>query len=208
MNTIDLNYRPDTYWPESLTPEQLLSRIHGKERQDIARLTYAACGFSGLDAFLAREALTHEEREAWGRVHPLCMGGEYLPDTEAGEVEIARLSMQSTTGDQISMRARQADGVIRYRVVGEYEDEEGMRYVLPFETREQPLSLSELMEFIDGAYMPGCPCRGAFSNDDRASRPHRHRRNNHRPEVVGCGIVCFLPSTQRYNRLSSRGGHE
>ncbi|MFB3077873.1 MAG: hypothetical protein ACE1Y4_07675, partial [Lysobacterales bacterium] len=133
MNTIDLNYRPDTYWPESLTPEQLLSRIHGKERQDIACLTYAACGFSGLDAFLAREALTHEEREAWGRVHPLCMGGEYLPDTEAGEVEIARLSMQSTTGDQISMRARQADGVIRYRVVGEYEDEEGMRYVLPFE---------------------------------------------------------------------------
>ncbi|MCZ6830034.1 MAG: hypothetical protein O7F73_10685 [Gammaproteobacteria bacterium] len=162
MNTIDLNYRPDTYWPESLTPEQLLSRIRGKERQDIARLAYAACGFSGLDAFLAREALTHEERAAWGRVHPLCLGGEYLPDTEAGEVEIARLSMQSTTGDQVSTRARQADGVIRYRIVGEYEDEEGMRYVLPFETREQPLSLSELMELIDGAYIPGSVYSGGI----------------------------------------------
>ena len=105
MNTIDLSYRPDTYWPESLTPEQLLSRIRGKERQDIARLTYAACGFSGLDAFLARGALTQEEREAWGRVHPLCLGGEFLPDTKAGEVEIARLSMQSTTGDQPNLVA-------------------------------------------------------------------------------------------------------
>ena len=37
MNTIDMSFRPDSYWPESLTPEQLLSRIRGRVRQDIAR---------------------------------------------------------------------------------------------------------------------------------------------------------------------------
>ncbi len=27
MSDIDLSFRPDTYWPESLTPEQLLTRL-------------------------------------------------------------------------------------------------------------------------------------------------------------------------------------
>jgi hypothetical protein len=34
MNNVDLSFRPDTYWPESLTPEQLLSRIRGKRPSD------------------------------------------------------------------------------------------------------------------------------------------------------------------------------
>lgn len=37
MNTEIMSFRPDTYWPDSLTPDQLLTRIRGKERQDIAR---------------------------------------------------------------------------------------------------------------------------------------------------------------------------
>ena len=57
---IDLDWRPDTYWPESSTPDQLLSRIHGKSRQDIARQIFNEEGFSGLTAFIAREELDEE----------------------------------------------------------------------------------------------------------------------------------------------------
>ena len=159
MNTIDMSFRPDTYWPESLTPDQLLSRIRGKTRQDIARRIYEAQGFSGLNAFLVKDSLTGEERSAWGGVGPWCMGGEYLPALHEGEVEIARISLASTTSDQSSVRARQVNGAIHYRIVGEYEEEESMRYELPFEQSELPLTLAELIDLIDGACQlePYCP---------------------------------------------------
>ena len=154
MNTIDTSYQPGSYWPESLTPEQLLSRIRGKTRQEIARRIYEDQGFRGLNEFFVKEELTEEERAAWGGVGPWCLGGEYLPPLYDNEVEIARISMASTTSDQISVRARQLDGAIHYRIVGEYEEEESMRYELPFKHSEQPLTLAELIDFIDGACHP------------------------------------------------------
>ena len=83
------------------------------------------------------------------------MGGEYLPSLEAGEVEIVRFSLASVTADQISVRASRADELIRYRVASEYDDVEEMRYRLPFDHSERPLTLAELVQLIDGAYIPG-----------------------------------------------------
>jgi len=162
MNTIDLSYRPDTYWPASLTPEQLLTRIRGKQRQQIARQLYEESGFKALNQFLVREGLTEEERSAWSALGPWCMGGEYLPELEEGEVEIARISLSSVTSDQISVRARPDGERIRYRIVGEYEDMEGMQYQLPLETSSTPLSLGELMNFIAGSGIEGCAYPGGI----------------------------------------------
>jgi hypothetical protein len=165
MTDIDLSFRPDTYWPESLTPEQLLTRIRGKRRQDIARELYKEFGFTALNEFLVREGLSEEDRTAWGAAGPWCMGGEYLPELDEGEIEIARISLASTTSDQVSVRAR-ADGErIRYRIVGEYEEEEAMRQQLPFDVTDQPLSLGELMDMIQGAKTSDTPCTvGIFSS--------------------------------------------
>jgi len=162
MNTIDMSFRPDSYWPESLTPDQLLSRIRGRTRQQIARRIYDAQGFRGLNEFLVKEGLTDEERSAWGGVGPWCLGGEFLPPLYENEIEIARISMASTTSDQISVRARQVEGAIHYRIVGEYEEEESMRYELPFEQSEQPLTLTELIDLIDGACQPEPYCPGGI----------------------------------------------
>ncbi len=153
--SVDLPFRPDTYWPESLTPHQLLSRIQGRVRQDMARRIFEEQGFTGLNAFLAREELDEGEREAWGAMHPDFMGGEYLPSLEEDEVEIVRVSLASVTADQISVRARPADGFIRYRIASEYDDDEDMRYQLPFDQSKQPLTLAELVQLIDGTYIPG-----------------------------------------------------
>src|SRR5262249_4767409 len=73
-----------------------------------------------LEKWILAESVTEAERVALGQHHPALMGGEYLPGYQDEEVEIARVSLQSTTGDVISIRARRDRGAIRYRVVDEY----------------------------------------------------------------------------------------
>ena len=149
---IDLSYRPQTYWPVSLTQEQLISRIKGDARQKIARGILQTEGFPGLNEFLAREELSKEEREIWGGIHPTFLGGEFLPVMLDGEVEIVRISLNSTTNDQISVRACKKGKIISYRVVGEYEED--MSYDLPFDNSEMPLTLGELVKLMDGTNLP------------------------------------------------------
>jgi len=149
---MDEESRPNTYWPESLNQEQLLSRIKGRARQDIARRILHEEGFQGLNSFIAQETLSRTERDVWGSGHPWLMGGEYLPDLEDGEVEIVRIDLASTTRDQISVRAMRVDDRIRYRVVGEYEEP---LFQMPFSSSNKPLSLAELVELVDGTSQPG-----------------------------------------------------
>lgn len=51
----------------------------------------------------------------------LILGGEYLGELRVGEVEIARVSLESVTADQVSVRARRDGSKIRYEVDDEYE---------------------------------------------------------------------------------------
>ena len=46
--------------------------------------------------------------------------------------------------------------------MSEYEEDELMRYELPFETNERPLSLAQLMGFIDAARIPDCAYPGGI----------------------------------------------
>lgn len=155
MTDFDTDYRPDTYWPESLTPEHRMSSIKGAERRAYAQLLYKDFGFSVLDDFLVRESLPDNERERWGAIHPAMMGGEYLPDLLPDEVEICRLSLRSVTADQISVRARlEPSGLLCYRVVSEYET---LAYVTPRETSELPLTAWELLMLIQDTYVRSDP---------------------------------------------------
>ena len=148
---IDLSFRPQSYFPESRTREQLLSNIKGQARREMVAETLDDEGVIGLDDFIARPSLTEEERQGWGQFHPWMMGGEYLPDLEGQQVEIARISLQSTTFDQISIRAKAENDSIYFSVADEYEEE----YQLAFETAKEPLTLKDLIEFIDGSNQPG-----------------------------------------------------
>jgi hypothetical protein len=78
------------------------------------------------------------------------MGGEYLPDYGCDEVEIARIELQSTTSDVISARARPRGKRIEYSVCDEYQVE----YRLPQKTSRQPLSLRDLIRFLDSVEHP------------------------------------------------------
>jgi hypothetical protein len=144
---IDLDYRPrDYFWAADLKIP-LLSGIAGKtRRQLVGELVKAGRPVpDGLDATV----LDDEMRQAWGRMHPSNMGGEYLPPLRNGEVEIARISLQSVTCDQISIRARRLVGRIGYRIVDEYS--EFWTYVCHPASSVSPLSLRELIALMETA---------------------------------------------------------
>lgn len=93
------------------------------------------------------------------RDNPMFMGGEYLPDQYPNEVEIARVTMKSTTMDVISIRARRTTQRIFYRIVDEYYDEndgKGMfQYHLLQKTSTRPLTMRQLISVIDNAQENG-----------------------------------------------------
>ena len=146
---IDLDYRPPTYFG---TSEEMLASILGDERRESVRAELAAGhGDEIPDALFASE-LEPGLLKAVGRVHPRFMSGEYLPPLLEHEVEVARLRLDSTTGDVVAVRARPDAEGVRYRVVDEYQDSpyEGA-WSLPFETSPGPLSLAELIDALDHA---------------------------------------------------------
>lgn len=149
--TFNLSFRPPTYWPDATGTKTFIAGIKGSARRRIAHSAITS-GLPGVPEGLFDASLGDQARAAWGRVHPTSMGGEYLPDLEMGEVEIARLELQSTTADVISVRAHRDGSGIRYQIVDEYND---LEYVFSPERSQAPLTLGELVALLDHACVPG-----------------------------------------------------
>jgi hypothetical protein len=147
---IDLSFRPKSYfWPMGLETH-LLARIKGAERKAAVKALIQAGRLDDIFDVLAKSSLDDGERTALGRVHPAFMGGEYLPNLADNEVEIARITIASTTQDVTSVFARRGKRRIHYRAVDEYEGE-----TLTGKTERtstKPLTLGELEEFLNGAW--------------------------------------------------------
>jgi len=166
---IDLDFHPRDYFWARDHDLALPSDIAGHERREMVKRLIAAGEEvpDGLDA----SRLDPELREAWGAMHPMNMGGEYLPPMFDGEVEIARISLRSVTGDQISVRARRSGDRIRYRIVDEYP-ENGETYIPHPRTSTRRLTLGELVKMIDESTDEGGVAIGALTcNLDMACDP-------------------------------------
>lgn len=145
---INPKFRPTTYfWPLNLE-QHLLSHIKGVKRREILKTAIAR---NEIEEVLALLDESKEELAALSRIHPSFLGGEFLPARGDNEVEIARITLESTTFDVTSVYARFEDGVLHYQVVDEYDGEtlSGPASC----TSDKPLSLGELVEFMDTA----CP---------------------------------------------------
>lgn len=147
---LDLGYRPESYfWP--ITHEtHRIAAIKGERRRNIIREAFDANTVTPLDEYYAAPVLHEQDRRALGALHPSFMGGEYLPNRQETEVEIARINIDSTTSDVTSVYAKAGKNRIYYRVVDEYNgdtlSEKRTR------TSKQPLTLGELVEFFLGAW--------------------------------------------------------
>jgi hypothetical protein len=145
---IDLDFTPAGYFAFRDLHLALPSDIKGQARRTLAR-QLAAEGRE-LPRDLAAPELSAEDRQMWGAIHPALMGGEHLPPMKRDEVEIARISLKSVTGDQISVRARRQSDRVVYSIVDEYEGENG-DYELHPKTSGKPLSMRQLIELLDRA---------------------------------------------------------
>jgi hypothetical protein len=138
-----MDYRPESYWD---CGKEGFTNIKGEMRRRVLDGALAGGQLDLLPGSLLSDELSHEERFKMAAMHPSFMGGEFLPAYLAGELEIARVSLESVTWDVISVRAQKLDdGRISYRVVDEYES--------PFRCRPgtsaEPLTMSELISLID-----------------------------------------------------------
>jgi hypothetical protein len=149
-SAIDLDFRPKSYfWPTALDTH-LLSRIKGAERRAALRRLLDSGRPEDVPDFLAKSALSRDERQALGQIHPAFMGGEYLPDLAHTETMIARITIASTTQDVTCVYARRRKGRIHYRVVDEYEG--GTLSGKNTRTSVRPLSLGQLESFFSGSW--------------------------------------------------------
>ena len=153
---IDYDYRPVSYWNDETLAQAILKNVKGELRREKIRQALAEGTIEDIPEEILGDALADNVRTATGRIHPWFMGGEFLPDCAPGEVEIARISLESTTHDIISLRAgRKDDGTIGYSIADEYE---GMSsFHLSRQSSELPLTLGELAELLDTSKQRGAP---------------------------------------------------
>ena len=163
---IDYSFRPESYWLDTEVLQALLRNVKGAERRKMIKAYYEAGNFQELEESFSKISLSDEERFRLASIHPMFMGGEYLPDYERDETEIARIELNSTMADVISIRACLDEGeTIEYSVVDEHDG----KFNLWTEWSDKPFSLSELVEFIDRTELEGSSYSGlslSFNNSN------------------------------------------
>jgi hypothetical protein len=130
--------------------QHLLARVKGSKRKATLKRLIDDGRVDEVTEFLAESSLSERDRRAIGRIHPSFMGGEYLPDIDAKEVEIARIAIRSVTGDVTSVYARRGAQRIRYRVVDEYQGETLVGRAK--RTSTKPLTLGEVYQLVTDAW--------------------------------------------------------
>lgn len=144
-NALDLAYRPESYFWAKDSNIKLSSDIKGAERKALYERAIRSGDIALANSLITSPDLSSDARASLGRMHPNFMGGEYLPDREDEEVEVARITIASTTQDVTSLYARRGKNRIYYRVVDEYG---GDTLNKPTRTSTKPLTLKQLTEFF------------------------------------------------------------
>jgi hypothetical protein len=143
---IDLQFRPKSYFRPVRLEKYLLSKVKGAVLRKRLKALFDAGQHDEVRNLVGEAAFSVAGGKALESIHPMFMGGNYLPDTEDGEVEIARIRIRSTTLDVTSVYARTEGGLIRYRVVDEYD---GDTLDGPSETTTAlPMTLGEFADFF------------------------------------------------------------
>lgn len=145
---LDLEFCPTSYWELDDPIQAIVADIKGEERRRRVLAALESGTHGDLPPAILEPLLDKEIRQAWGKIHPLHMGGEYLPGSLIGETTIARVSLMSTTGDVLELRARPVPAGIGYRIVDEYDT----HFWLPFETTQEPLTAGELVRLLDESH--------------------------------------------------------
>ncbi|MDC1429972.1 hypothetical protein N8199_08755 [Emcibacteraceae bacterium] len=144
IDEFNLKYRPKSYWGPKDLKMHFGTTIKGEIRR---QLVTSSVEKENIPAGVLQSELDDNVKKHQGSIHPSMMGGEYLPDFETTEIEIARVILKSVTMDVYSIRAIKNNGFINYRVVDEYET----TYILKPIKSVHPLSFKEIIQLLDTA---------------------------------------------------------
>jgi hypothetical protein len=157
------SYRPTDYFGRYDLQTELLTQVKGTARRKALRKALDEGQILQVPDAIKNAALSEAARQYVGSLHPSYMGGEYLPTVDMAEVEIARIRINSTTGDVTSVYARPAGQRIAYRVVDEYQ---GDTLSDPKRrTSIKPLTMGQLIDFFLGAWDLYACLDGNFEGD-------------------------------------------
>lgn len=148
---IRYGFRPQSYWIDADPLAAILRNVSGENRRQMITDYWNAGKLDELDPSILQDKADQNTVARLGRIHPSFLGGEFLPPYLPGETEIARICLQSTTSDIISLRARPTPTGIAYRIEDEYR---GV-FSLPIATSEQPLTLAEIIRQFDEGNLKG-----------------------------------------------------
>jgi hypothetical protein len=145
-----ISYRPRDYFGRHDLQTTLLTKVKGTVRRNDLREALDHGQIMQVPDGIKSAALSEVARQYAGSLHPSFMGGEYLPTVNEAEVEIARIRINSTTGDVTSVYARLVGQRIAYRVVDEYQGDtlSGRTH----RTSIRPLTMGQMIEFFLGVW--------------------------------------------------------
>jgi hypothetical protein len=158
-----MRYRPRDYFGRHDLQTTLLTQVKGTVRRRALREAIEEGQIMQVPDAIKSAALSEVARQYAGSLHPSFMGGEYLPTANKEEVEVARIRINSTTGDVTSVYARMVGKRIAYRVVDEYQGD-----TLSDRTRRtssRPLTMGQMIEFFLGAWDLYVCLDGNFEGD-------------------------------------------
>ncbi|MCM0036440.1 MAG: hypothetical protein NBV66_11710 [Burkholderiaceae bacterium] len=145
-----LAYRPRDYFGRYDLQAELLTTVKGRARRALIKDALETGQTDTLPDFVTTPELDAFDRQMLGRIHPMFMGGEFLPKRKPKEIEIARISIRSTTYDVTVLYARLVGQRIHYRVVDEYE---GDTLAEPStRTSTKPLTMGVMIDFFTTAW--------------------------------------------------------
>lgn len=145
-----LEYRPRDYFGRYDLQTELLTHVKGRARRAAIRYALEKGDIAAIPDHIKAAELDRTDREMIGRVHPMFMGGEYLPPIKRSEVEVARISIKSTTYDVTVMYARLVGSRIHYRVADEYEGD--TLHQPTRRTSVRPLTMGQMIDFFLNAW--------------------------------------------------------
>jgi hypothetical protein len=150
VSATSMHYRPRDYFGRYDLQTELLTQVKGTVRRNALREALDEGQIMQVPDEVKNAALSEVARQYVGSLHPSFMGGEYLPTVDKEEVEIARIRIDSTTGDVTSVYARLVGKRIAYRVVDEYQGD-----TLSGNARRtsiRPLTMGQMIDFFLNAW--------------------------------------------------------
>lgn len=150
MTEIDLEYKPKTYFSPQPLVTYLVEQVKNAAIREQLDLLLSEGRIEEIKQLLDDGGIITNSIRHLEAIHPMFMGGNYLPNMDEGEVEIARIEIASTTHDVTCLFAKMDNGRIRFRVVDEYD---GDTLNTPHEaTTDEPFTLLEMTEFFLAAW--------------------------------------------------------